>query len=148
MDAQHLKSLDTRGRFFNYANNPITIAGTVLAVISAVILVTVVAINAMGGHLGPYSGIMAFMILPGVFVLGLLIIPAGIWLRRRRLLAAHVSDEELSRFPKLDFNDEHLRKGVMIFLALTMGNAIIFATVTYLGVEFMESPRFCGTAAA
>src|SRR5512143_3071613 len=102
MDAEHLKSLDTRGRFFNYANNPITIAGAVLAALSAVVLVTVVAINAMGGHLGPYSGIMAFMILPGVFVLGLLIMPAGIWLRRRRLLAAHVSEEEMNRFPKLD----------------------------------------------
>ncbi|HWR98472.1 MAG TPA: NapC/NirT family cytochrome c [Candidatus Methanoperedens sp.] len=145
MSAQDFKSQDTRGRFFNYANNPITIAGAVLAALSAVILVTVVAINAMGGHLGPYSGIMAFMILPGVFVFGLLVIPAGIWLRRRKLLAAHVSEEEMSRYPRLDFNDEHLRKGVLIFLALTMGNAIIFATVTYLGVEFMESPRFCGT---
>ena len=145
MSAQDLKTLDTRGRFFNYANNPITIAGAVLAAISAVVLVTVVAINSMGGHLGPYSGIMAFMILPGVFVLGLLIIPVGIWVRRRKLLAAHLSEEELSHFPTLDFNDEHLRKGVMIFLALTMANAIIFATVSYLGVEFMESPRFCGT---
>src|SRR5512139_4191355 len=99
MDAEQLKSLDTRGRFFNYANNPITIAGTVLAGISAVILITVVAINTMGGHLGPYSGIMAFMILPGVFVLGLLIIPVGIWLRRRKLLSAHVSEEEMNHFP-------------------------------------------------
>jgi nitrate/TMAO reductase-like tetraheme cytochrome c subunit len=145
MSAEHLSSLDTRGRFFNYANNPITIAGAVLAVLSAVILVTVVAINAMGGHLGPYSGIMAFMILPGVFVAGLVTIPVGIWWHRRRLLAQHVSEEEMNRFPKLDFNDEHLRKGVMIFLGLTMANAIIFATVTYMGVEFMESPKFCGT---
>ena len=83
-----------RGKFFNYANNTITIAGAVLAVPSAVILVTVVAINMMGGHLGPYSGIMAFMILPGVFVAGLVIMPIGIWLRRRRLIAAHVSEEE------------------------------------------------------
>ena len=30
---EQLKSLDTRGRFFNYANNTITIAGAVLAVI-------------------------------------------------------------------------------------------------------------------
>ena len=134
-----------RGRFFNYANNPITIAGAVIAVLSAVLLITVVSINMMGGHLGPYSGIMAFMILPGIFIGGLVIMPVGTWLRRRKLLAAHVSDEEINRFPKLDFNDAHLRKGVLIFLALTLGNAVIFATVTYMGVEFMESPRFCGT---
>jgi nitrate/TMAO reductase-like tetraheme cytochrome c subunit len=145
MSAEQLNSMDTRGRFFNYANNPITIAGAVLAVISAVILITVVAINAMGGHLGPYSGIMAFMILPGVFVAGLVTVPVGIWFRRRKLLTQHVSEEEINRFPRLDFNDEHLRKGVLIFLVLTIGNAIIFATTTYLGVEFMESPRFCGT---
>jgi hypothetical protein len=145
MSAEHLMSQDTRGRFFNYANNPITIAGAVFAVLSAVLLITVVSINMMGGHLGPYSGIMAFMILPGVFVGGLVVIPVGIWLRRRKLLAAHVSAEEMNLFPKLDFNDEHLRKGVLIFLGLTIANAVIFATVTYMGVEFMESPRFCGT---
>ncbi len=145
MSAEHLSSLDTRGRFFNYANNPITIAGAVLAVLSALMLLTVVAIHMMGGHLGPYAGIMAFMLLPGVFVGGLVVMPLGIWLRRRRLLSQHVSEEEMNRFPRLDFNDSHLRKGVMIFLVLTMGNAVIFATTTYLGVEFMESPRFCGT---
>jgi len=145
MNAEQLKSLDMRARFFNYANNTITIAGAVIAAISAVLLITVVSINMMGGHLGPYSGIMAFMILPGVFLAGLVIVPVGIWMRRRKLLAAHVSEEEMSRFPKLDFNDEHLRKGALIFLALTIANAVIFATVTYLGVEFMESPRFCGT---
>ena len=36
----------------------------------------------------PYIGILVFLILPGIFVLGLLLIPLGIWLRRRSLLAA------------------------------------------------------------
>jgi hypothetical protein len=33
----------------------------------------------------PYIGLLVFLILPGIFVLGLLLIPIGIWLRRRRL---------------------------------------------------------------
>src|SRR5208282_1336993 len=36
----------------------------------------------------PYIGLLVFLILPGVFVLGLLLIPLGIWLRRRSLLAS------------------------------------------------------------
>src|SRR5215467_2521465 len=35
----------------------------------------------------PYIGILLFLILPGVFVVGLLLIPIGILLRRRKLKA-------------------------------------------------------------
>src|ERR1700723_3186029 len=31
----------------------------------------------------PYIGLLVFLILPGIFVLGLLLIPLGIWLKRR-----------------------------------------------------------------
>jgi hypothetical protein len=33
----------------------------------------------------PYIGILVFLTLPAIFVLGLLLIPLGIWLRRRSL---------------------------------------------------------------
>lgn len=134
-----------RGKFFNYASNPISMVGFVLAGISAVVLVAFASIDLMGGHLGSYSALITFGLLPMVFVGALVLVPIGMWLRHRKLQEQHVTAEEQVRWPHLDFNDSHIRNVTMVFLGLTFVNAVIFATASYLGYEFMESPRFCGT---
>jgi nitrate/TMAO reductase-like tetraheme cytochrome c subunit len=67
------------------------------------------------------------------------------WFRRRKLAAAHVSEAELDAYPRLDFNDPHLRKVVMVIIGLTMLNAVLFGSASFIGVEYMESVEFCGT---
>ena len=106
------------GRLFNYANNPITITGAILATLAALLISIFVAIHLFGGHQSAYTGILAFAILPAIFVSGLLIIPVGMWFRRRKLIAAHVSEAELDAFPRLDFNDPHLRRVVLVVIIL------------------------------
>jgi nitrate/TMAO reductase-like tetraheme cytochrome c subunit len=133
------------GRLFNYANNPITITGAIIATLAALLISIFVAIHLFGGHQSAYTGILAFAILPAIFVSGLLIIPVGMWFRRRKLIAAHTSEAELDAFPRLDFNDPHLRKVVMVVIVLTCLNAVIFGSASYIGVEYMESVEFCGT---
>jgi hypothetical protein len=133
------------GRLFNYANNPITITGAVLATLAALLIAIFITIHLFGGHQSAYTGILAFAILPAFFVTGLLIIPVGMWFRRRKLNAAHVSEAELDAYPRLDFNDPHLRKVVMVVIGLTMLNAVLFGSASFIGVEYMESVEFCGT---
>jgi nitrate/TMAO reductase-like tetraheme cytochrome c subunit len=140
-----MNELNTKARIVNYASNPITIAGAVLAGVSALLLVTFVTIDLAGGHLGAYSGLLAFGMLPAVFVGGLLLIPAGMIHRRRKLQIQHVSPEDQAQWPRFDFNDSHVRNVTLVFLVLTMVNALIFAVSSYLGYEFLESPKFCGT---
>ena len=113
------------GRLFNYANNPITITGAVLAILAALLIAIFITIHMFGGHQSAYTGILAFAILPAIFVTGLLIIPVGMWFRRRKLQAAHVSEAELDAYPRLDFNDPHLRRVVMVFIGLTFLNAVL-----------------------
>jgi hypothetical protein len=57
----------------------------------------------------PYIGILFFLIFPGIFVLGLLLIPLGIWLRRQTLRARG----KLPRtFPAIDLHGAaHLQVG-------------------------------------
>ena len=133
------------GRLFNYANNPITVTGTVLATLAALLISIFITIHTLGGHQSAYTGILAFAIMPGIFMMGLLIIPVGMWFRRRRLAAAQLTEAELDAFPRLDFNDPHLRRIVMVFLGLTCLNAVIFGSASFIGVEYMESVEFCGT---
>ncbi len=134
------------GRLFNYANNGVTIAGIVLTTISAVLITTFMIVELSGGfHNNPYLGLFAYVVLPVVFILGLVEIPLGMWLRRRKLLSAGTNEVEISRYPRLDFNDPKLRRLAVIILVLTTANAVILGSTSFLAIEKMESVEFCGT---
>ena len=125
------------GRLFNYANNLITVFGAILTTISAVSIIIFMIADLITGLKNPYTAILSYAILPGLFVLGLLAIPIGIWLRRRRLIASGAALEDLDRYP-------HLRHLAAIVLGLTAINVVIFGTSSYLAIEYMESVPFCG----
>ena len=59
----------------------------VLTTISAVLFLVVFLADVFGLHTNPYLGIVFFLVLPGLFLLGLLLIPLGAWTERRRRLA-------------------------------------------------------------
>ena len=127
--------------------NALGMAGAVLTTVSAMLFLTLFALDLVGYHGGPYIGILAFLIIPGLFLLGLLLIPLGLWrerVRHRRALAAGKDDEDT--LPVWDLNVDRVRRNVLIFLLLSVVNVVILAAATYKGVEVMESTPFCGAA--
>ncbi len=133
------------GPVFNYANNPLSIAGIVLATVSGLSIAAFLVMEAAGSVRNPYVGIVAYVILPMIFLAALIVIPIGMWRRRRRLIASGVSAAQRARFPRLDFNDPRLRRLGTAVLGLTAVNALIFGISSLLAVEHMESTEFCGT---
>ena len=67
--------------------SPISVTGMVLTTISAVLFLVVFLADLFGLHTNPYLGIVFFLILPGLFLLGLFLIPMGAWIERRRRIA-------------------------------------------------------------
>ncbi len=134
--------------FAKVSRNPISLAGVVITTISAIIFMTLFAIELVGFSGGPYIGIMAFLIVPAFFVAGLLLIPFGIWRARRKAKAAAEAGEAppSEDFPVIDLNQVRIRKTVLLVAALTVVNVVIVATATYKGVEVMGSTKFCGSA--
>ncbi len=132
------------GRLFNYANNPTTLVGIVLTTVSAISIIIFIIGEMAGGFRNPYTNIFAYMVLPAVFVVGLLIIPVGMLRRRKRLVLEGVPLKERVRYPRLDFNDPQLRRVASIILLLTGVNGVIFGASSYLAVEHMETVQFCG----
>jgi hypothetical protein len=127
--------------FAALTRNSISLAGTALAAASLTLMVALIVIEHIGvGTGGAYLGILTFLILPGLFVVGLLLIPVGIMRQHRKEKAG-----EGSRFPAIDLNNERTRRSFIIFLALTMINLVVLASATYKGVEVMDSTAFCGT---
>jgi len=146
MTAQNVDRKKFFGRLFNYANNAITIAGIVLTTLSALLIVIFMVVELTGGLHNPYAGIFAYVALPTLFVLGLIEIPIGMWRRRKKLIRGGTTEEEMSRFPRLDFNDPKLRRFGLIVLSMTALNAVILGATSFMAVEKMETVEFCGEA--
>jgi len=140
--------VDAFTRFIAHiTRNPLGMAGAVLTTISAVLFLTLFALEMVGFHGGPYIGILAFLIVPGLFLLGLVLIPLGLWrerVRQRRALAA--GGEAQESLPVWDLNLDRVRRNVLVFLLLSAVNLVILVAATYKGVEVMESTQFCGAA--
>ena len=128
-----------------YGNNWISLIGGAVTTASAFVLVGfwVVAIFGHAGSNNPYVGIVIDLFLPGLFVLGLILIPIGIWLRRKNLQAL---GQLPSIYPEIDLKDPVFRRGIEIVLAATFINFVIVGTASYRGISYMDSPSFCGTS--
>ena len=123
-------------------NNWISRLGAGLTTGAAVTLLWFWLLEATRGHsIHPYIGILLFVLLPGLFLLGLLLIPLGIIRERRRLRRL---GEIPAEYPRVDLHSESLRNLVLLVGGLTAVNVIILGTATYKGVEYMDSSRFCG----
>jgi len=131
--------------FLIVTGNPLSLIGAGLTTASAMLILTLYALDLLG-HLGnPYVGILAFLILPAFFVLGLGLIPIGEAIARRRRRKALASGQPAPTLPVIDLNQERMRRLVLVVAAATGANLVIMALATYKGVEVMESTEFCGT---
>ena len=89
------------------------------------------------GHVdNPYIGIVVFMIIPIVFVAGLAMIPAGVFLARKRArqrLQEQIVDSKAA-----------LRRLLVFLGVVTAVNVVVGTQATYRAVEHMETVQFCG----
>src|SRR5215471_16761544 len=120
------------------SRNPVSIVGAWLVTISAFIFILVFLIDLFGLHTNPYFGLVFFVILPVVFVLGLVLIPVGIFLERRRR-ARGLAPREL---PRIDLNNPTHQRAIGIVLTLTFVNVLIVSLAAYRAVDYMDSTQF------
>ena len=89
------------------------------------------------GHVdNPYIGIIVFLILPIIFFAGLVLIPIGVYLSKRRIRQGLVEAE---------FDRRAAVKRLAWFFGITtLVNLLIGTQITYRAVAHMETPQFCG----
>jgi NapC/NirT cytochrome c family, N-terminal region len=122
-------------------HNVLSLIGTIVTTISAVVFIMLFAVQLLGFQGGPYLGILAFLILPGLFILGLALIPIGRVWAVRRARKQGITDMKL---PVIDLNLPGTRDALVVAALLTVVNVIIVGAATYKGVELMDSTTFCG----
>ncbi len=123
------------------ASHPVTIAGVLLTTISAVLFIAAVAAELLGLIRTPYGGLVIYLFIPAVFVLGLLLIPLGHWLEARR---RRRNPSAVREWPVFDFQNPGTRRTALALTALTFANLAIISVAAFGGLRAMESPGFCG----
>ncbi len=130
------------GNRFSLFRNAITIFGAALATTGAVLFLAFFLLDLVGMRSNPYVGLLFFLVCPALFVAGLLIIPAGVWLSHRRRAAGLQS--KTFRWPSVDLNDGFQRRTALVVAAATLANILIVSVAAFSGIEYMDSPQFCG----
>lgn len=128
-----------RDFFWRATRQWISAIGIILATLAAIAFLAVLALELSGREEGNYAGIISYLILPMVFVFGLLLIPIGLRVLRKREQAGGSSD-----FPVLNFNDPRLRTTVLFIALLSVANLMIVSVASFKGLEVMHNDAFCG----
>jgi nitrate/TMAO reductase-like tetraheme cytochrome c subunit len=122
--------------------NYISLVGGAIVVASFVSICLLFLIEITSNHENPYLGILTYIMLPSIFIFGLMIVMVGRFFERRRRHRA--SPDEIPAYPSLNLNDPRSRKALFVFLLLTFVFVSASAFGSYRGYEYTESVNFCG----
>jgi nitrate/TMAO reductase-like tetraheme cytochrome c subunit len=131
--------------FFFLGRNILSLIGGAITTASAFVLVGFWMVDVLGhgGSSNPYIGLILFLFLPGFFILGLILIPIGIFFQRRKLIAQGTLP---SIYPEVNFSDPMFRHALNFVIMATFVNFVIVGIASYRGVAYMDTPGFCGAA--
>jgi len=146
MDLKDSKSHTDQGTRLGIASrlgrNPISLVGMALALVSLTNILFFFLIDVLEAKPSPYIGILAYMVGPAFLILGLLLIPAGIWLDQRR--RQRQKGGESLRYLHIDFNEPSQRSAIIFFFSFTIVFIVMSVVGSYQAYEFTDSVQFCG----
>jgi nitrate/TMAO reductase-like tetraheme cytochrome c subunit len=122
-------------------SHPISAIGVVLAVASGCVFAGLVLLHLLGSPGNPYGDIVVFVLLPALFAVGLLLMPIGLWFRRKRPRTPAVGE---AAWPRLDLNVPETRRALFFVTAATFVSLVTLSFASQRAVEYSESQQFCG----
>lgn len=136
-----LSSRDRIAPLIYLSNNWISLIGVIIVTTATVFWLFLLPFSLRGQITHPYIGILIFLLLPAVFIFGLLLIPAGILYHRRRDRAAGRTPRS---FPPLNWQNRDFRRLLLFIAVTTFLNLAIASQLAYSAVNYMDSTTFCG----
>jgi hypothetical protein len=129
-----------RPSFSTALRNRISALGVALTTATGVLFVLLIAADLLGFLNNPYTGLVMFVMVPALFVVGLLLIALGVSVERRRERAGR----QALAWPTIDLNDPAIRRAVLFVSVATIVNLAIVSMASYGAVEYTASQQFCG----
>ena len=99
-------SRERLGPLIHLSNDWISLIGVVIVTTATVFWLFLLPFSLRGEVSHPYIGILVFMALPAIFILGLILIPIGIVHRRRREKTAGTEPS----FPSINWQNRDFRR--------------------------------------
>src|ERR1035441_2996059 len=120
--------------------NPISLIGMALAAVAFANILFLFFLDAFSHVSSPYVGILAYMVAPAIMIVGLVMIPVGMIIERRRRLheVGHPP-----HFAKFDLNNPAQRSAAAFALSFVVIFALMSAVGSYKAYEFTDSVQFC-----
>jgi len=126
---------DDRPVFSLLTSHPLSTLGALLATVAGFAWLLALPSQIRGHATNPYIGLLLFFALPAVFLLGLILMPVGLWLSRRALRQGE--QQRITR-------QASWRRLAIFLAAATILNVVIMSQLTYGAIEYMEGTQFCG----
>ena len=121
-------------------NNWMSLLGVVLVTSSTIFWLFLLPTTLRGETQNPYLGILAFLTLPGPFFGGLVLIPLGIWRKKRREGRTGIRPIDQG----LSWSNPEMRKLIYFVGVTTVLNIVIASQLSYGAVNYMDTVTFCG----
>lgn len=134
----------TPGVFKILFRNALTWLGTVLTTLSGLTLLLALGASLVSPIANSYAIAFLYLILPGVFVTGLLLIPLGLLVDRLRGRDP-LRDSSFQKAAGIIFSDRNARASIIFFCVFSIINIFILGAVGHKAIKYSESPEFCGT---
>jgi hypothetical protein len=135
----------TKRRFPDTVYNLITIIGVALASVCLATIAFLTGVEWLQEKPPPYIGILSYIILPVPLIVGLLMIPLGMWRERRRLRQGKPASR---LYFVLDLSLPKYRAAAIVFVYLTMMFLLFTMYGSYRTFVWTESVAFCGTTSS
>jgi nitrate/TMAO reductase-like tetraheme cytochrome c subunit len=114
----------------------ISMLGAALVTLAGFSWLFVLPLNISGkGVSNPYIGLLVFIAIPVVFFAGLILIPIGIALAKRKVTA---------NLDEIEDRRTAWRRAGIFFGVMTVANVVIASQLSYRAVEHMDTVQFCG----
>lgn len=124
-------------------HNWTSLIGASISLISLIIIIFLFLISVLFNQGSSYLGLFIYIILPGFLVLGLILIPIGALLKKKRDKKFKKTNQLV--WPKIDLNDKSYRNAFIIFVFATLTFLMLSAIGSYEAYHYTESVEFCGT---
>ena len=134
-----IKNLKLPASFYNWTS----LIGATVALISLFMIVFLFVITSIFNQGGSYIGIVIYIALPALMVLGLVMIPVGMIIKYKKSKREVV--KKALRWPAFDFNEPRQRNAFMIFSVGSTIFLLLSAIGSYEAFHYTESVEFCGT---
>lgn len=128
--------------------NWMTLLGMIVTTVSGLAILLALVVTLSVGGTNQYALAVGVLVMPGLFIGGLLLMALGFVYEGRRKKGREDGEAVKSAFRqafRMAVEDRRTRR-LMIFVAIaTLVNIVLIGGATTTALEFMDTPKFCGT---